>query len=166
MSDWSHAINIYRAQYLKLSIPESTVDSIVRSKTETICQFLALDKYFEPQQFPASVFKILCKEWRADLLRANTGKNIHWPAHYASKLEYWAKKYCTELVLPEVSAPYQTAAIYFPIVAGQVVACNYSWEEVLGTSNVNYYRLRQLIELDRTWFEMVFQFSVKFYSNK
>lgn len=160
---WNEAQKRYKIYLEKLGFPEPLVAKYLQDKSDVITGFMSLPELFSVDSKNKAMYPILINTWKDDLLRHSADVKVRWPQHYGAALQRTVLTNFREVASFGVPHEFQTAVMYFPIVAAAVVMGKADWQELLGTNNVNYFLLRQLMEFDRDWFNPVFQCALSFF---
>ncbi|MDM7861921.1 STY4851/ECs_5259 family protein [Alteromonas sp. ASW11-36] len=160
---WREAIERYRVYLENLGFPEPLVAKYSQDKTVAITGFMSLPELFSVDSKNKAMYPILINTWKDDLLRHSADVKVRWPQHYGTELQRAVLTNFRELASFDVPHEFQSAVMYFPIMAAAVVMGKADWKEHLGSNHVNYFLLRQLLEFDRDWFNPVFQCALSFF---
>jgi hypothetical protein len=160
---WNKSFTLYKNHLSNIGLPEILIDKYLKGKQDEISSFLSLPSLFTLETLTNKKFLQMTEFFKLELLRKNSDESIRWHEHYSYKLKTWLEVNHPNLVAFNIPHNFQTAVMYFPIVAAAVASLEVTWEQVLECDTVNYFFLRQLMDFDRTWFNQVFQGSLCFF---
>ncbi len=156
LNSWNKALSSYKDSMEAQAYPDELVNLFEMREIDKLTSFLGLPELFKTSDSNGAVYPALVNIWKGDLLRVNAD-NENWPLHYDYLFKRWLLSHKPELLCFEIPHKFQTTVVLFPIIAAAVVSGETTWSDVLGSTDVNYLLLRQLMDFDRDWFNSVFQ---------
>ncbi|HFQ5206916.1 TPA: STY4851/ECs_5259 family protein [Vibrio vulnificus] len=174
ISDWQHAISLFKATLITLGIDEAMVEQVAKQQVDKLGDAVPAlnDDVIKTlllkgctNAIPAPMAQAMLHGWYQSLLHTHSEDN-DWPTEFGHEFRMW----CQNLTLIpfdfKPNAGFQSGVVYWPIVAA-AIACKKVPNELLATLPVEaIFHLRKLRDFDRDWFEPVYRLFITILANR
>lgn len=172
---WKNAISETRKLYVNQGIPESTVNTLLKTRYEKLSQEIpTLSISFQDYYFDGSIKNIVPKMTLDYLVNEIHLQNLlryqpedeMWPIWFQQELKIWFEKENSNLpVKPKISLPQQTSVILLPIYLALKNLGLTSFVLEDKSNSLTNHKIRQLRDFDPSWFNSIFEITISYLLN-